>query len=190
MSGHYGRILFVVAMFVAAVAVGASHAAAESLKSLKQLKVFDATGKKVGDVLSMKEYSAGYPNGSSPIVALKFGGHVFTVEVLRHQLSGNLSDLLYFQSQDCTGTPYLRGYLGAPALFGDQADVLLAAHVSAPGKTVYLPVPGSISQSRSVQSSWWRDGVCQLGGDAGLLSVPAFPLIDLNTVFTPPFSVR
>ena len=184
MSGRCTSRIGIVAALAVAVAFTASLAVAQSLKSLSQLRVFDATGKKVGRVLSVKGM-----DGRNPVVALQFGKHVFTVEVLRHRFRGNVEGV-YFQSADCSGMPYLQAYLGDPALFGDQGGDLLDVYVGAPGNTVYLPTPGSTTQPTPVQSRLVPTGECTLSGDASLPAVPALPLIDLNMVFTPPFSVR
>ncbi len=96
---------------------------------------------------------------------------------------------IYYTSLDCTGTPYLSmnainiNYKGIT-----QTPV----GITSPGQTVHLPQSGSTPVTIQVQSYWLDDTHC------GNFSPPnsvfeyvieAYPLVNLNTMFTPPFKV-
>jgi hypothetical protein len=151
----------------------------------QSLEVVDTNGDKVGssDVLGVQE--------RGPIVAFDLDGRVFTLLVTQNSFEGASS--LLFTSPNCftTGTPFLPDTsLVFPSGAAEPA-LLPAVAVAPPGKTVYLPVPGSPSQSIAIGSVLLSDGTCQAPSQP--TTVPAFPaqaVRDLSTQFTPPFQVQ
>lgn len=64
--------------------------------------------------------------------------------------------------------------------------------VSNPGNTIYIQAPNSTPQLLTFDSFRQRGGDCRPGSETGqpVMTVPAIPLIDLDTLFTPSLSVR
>lgn len=93
---------------------------------------------------------------------------------------------LFFSSDDCSGTPYT-----TPP--DPSTDLILPTLVMLPGKTIYVPDPNAVAKSVALQSIQEKDNPCEptsCGGNVCPHLVPAIPLVDLDTYFTPPFTVR
>ena len=136
------------------------------------LRIIDVNGTNVGKVISVA--------GVCPSVALLVGEQLVTLCVTQNGFLGNA--FIFFEFPNCEGERFLpdtTGFLLPPVL------------VAPPGNTVYLPAAGSISQTIILQSFLTPEGLCQLIPQP--LPVQAFPIEaveDLNTRFTPPFSIQ
>lgn len=156
------------------------------LRSPTLLGVVDANGVLVGNVIG-----AATPVNplQSVVIAYKRDKRtVVVLQVFRDHFEGNVPALL-FLSPNCTGTPFL------PT--ADQVQTLTSVvAIAPPGSTVYLAEPQATSQTITVGSELGRDGSCTTPAEAAggstpqMTVVPAFPSVDLNTLFTPPFSLR
>lgn len=141
------------------------------------LTVFDGKGNRVGNVISLQSPGA--------VVAFKMGKHSFALRVFRSGFSGTAGSVL-FESPDCSGTPFL-------GFSADEGEVLPAVAVARPGNTLYVADPASFPRTITVQSR-----IPDLPGSSctredptvAIEAIPAVPLLDLDTRFTPPFSVR
>lgn len=163
----------------------------QRLQPTQQLTVYDADGKKVGVV------TGGDPVGGSfrPLVPLKIDGIALMLGVLRDGFTGHAT--IAWESTDCTGTPFLQitspGYTSQPSSFP-------LVGVGLPGNTVYVedgPVRPIAIRSYStipLQGPGTPLHQCvrpQAEYDPYIrVSAPARPLIDMNTLYTPPFTVR
>ena len=148
---------------------------AAKLRSVFPLRVFDANNKFVG--IATADFSG------IASVTFDLNGQVFSLPLARDGSAGLLSLAIFFESPDttCSGTP-----LVFPFDTGNQ--ILPLARIGPPGRTVYIPDPLSTPTLINV-------GSALIGGSCSTLSisftlVPAKALIDLATMFTPPFSVR
>ena len=151
------------------------------------LAVFDSVNRKVGDVISI----GGRLN--VPEVHLSIDDQSVIVQVLRTRIVGRIGGLL-FQSNDCFGQAFV-GFESRQIL--DFRTTLLPPSVVAPpGNTLYIPDLTAPPRATSIGSflPQFEDdgsgpGVCELDGFTRT-AVPAIPLVDLDTLFTPPFEVR
>ena len=139
-----------------------------------ELHAYDANGKKIGRVLDVNG-----PNEAT--VGVRVNGTTTLLTVHRDVLWTAPS--LAFQSTDCTGTPYIR------AASNSLLDSVTAT--GDPGLTVYVQQPGQPVQAITVGSETinLQPTECQMHSQT-IQAFPAVPLIDLNTLFTPPFSIR
>jgi hypothetical protein len=150
--------------------------------------VLDAHGKQVGKIISVSQGFAtdniGQP--SPALVMLNAGAYNFAVNVNQTGFAGQ-DIFVYFQSSNCTGTPFL----GTVRNFGWPFWPVVA--VAGTRHTVYLADPNGTPTSITAHS-WFEDaagiGTCITASFNVNEAVPALPLIDLATEFTPPFSVR
>lgn len=152
------------------------------------LRVFDANGKKVGEVIAV-------PSPGGPVVtALKVGARRFPLWVYQAGFAGDdgttgfgaAGTRVYFETSDCSGTA-----------FAVPGSILPHIVVARPGRTVYFADSAEAPQpiiwlSFLPETSQGQDpGACSSeGGPQMINAVPAIPLIDLDTQFTPPLSVR
>lgn len=138
--------------------------------------VLDANDNKVGNVLG-----TGDPNvaGSHAVtVGLRQGGRAFAIVVQRSGFRGISS--LFFESADCSGAPFVR-ILGG---------VLPSVAVASPGNTVYIEDTAASPQSL-LSRSFIRSGetTCTVSNNTFLLT-PAIVLVNMDDLFTPPFSFQ
>ena len=139
------------------------------------LVLYDANDKKVGDVVDLS--SLVYP-----VVIFRVDEHVFALRVTRSRFIGESP--LWFASTDCSGPPLLE------VNEEESFDLLLSNPViGSPGHTVYVPDLNAVVQSVLVKSFLRQVGQC-LPDNATKTVVSAIPIVDLDTQFTPPFSVR
>lgn len=147
----------------------APRADAEGLKPVSKLNVLDANKKLVG----VADLAVGNVQ-----VIFQLGNLTFTVAVRDDHFAGG--DFLRFESADCSGTPWMT----------PVSHLLLSnAAIQSPGNTVYIPDP-VIAPQIIIPRSVSFEGACSGWSSFGELLVPAQPVIDLLTVFTPPFTVR
>jgi FlxA-like protein len=147
--------------------------------------VYDANGKQVGPIVSI------LTSGGPVVVAFRVGEHVMPLFVKRVGIGADetgTQNNLYFETTNCTGTPFA---------LAQSSTILPRAIVAEPGSTVYFVDPFGPSHLITQRSFLPGAGV---GGQPGPCSaeagptvmtvVPVLPLLDLDTMFTPPFSVR
>jgi len=144
------------------------------------LTVFDVNGIKVGDSIGLSERG-------NPLISMSVEGRVFVIGVLedRFFVAGSevngLLGRLYWDGEDCTGTPLI-----SPSGNG----ILSGVRVSTPGNTIYLEdIADGVARLGLSLSVLTEDGVTCFIFINEDLGVPAVPLIDLYTLFTPPFSI-
>lgn len=155
-----------------------STASAQGLERVGTLTVFDSTGKRVGRVISIPVATL-----ESVVVTFKVDGQLVALQVDRNRFKTHDLVELWFETLDCSGTPFLRdGRL--------NTRILPAAAVSVPGSTVYLADPKATPQTITGGSRLLEDGTCSTSQGFTGPAIQAIPLIDLDTAFIPPFSVR
>src|SRR5262245_3062020 len=178
---------------VLAVAVSVAYTQ-ETLKPVDSLIVVDSTGKRVGDVVSW--------NNKVPGVAFQLNNFLFLLYVAQHRFFGTgyvqLGDTLYFESTDCSGTPFL---LAEPLLNPSAKEANLTpvpvVAVNLPGNTLYIPDENapvnrtmkSVLDPFTPQGSYTAPGTCSSVNSLQISSLRAKPSIDLDTLFTPPFKL-
>lgn len=182
-------------MIVAVIAIftNTAYAKKPQLKPVSNLIVVDAKGKKVGDVISFfinidsdTQLSMVY----LPIIFLNINNHIITLTVFSTYFRGNIEDGVFYKSTDCSGIPFVRDVVG---LATNILHPLPLIAVNSPGNTVYIADPNSIPvKNPNIQSGRRADNhLCQSTGFGdNTFFIQATPLIDLNTLFTPPFSVQ
>ena len=147
-----------------------------SVRPVGQVVVVDSKGKIVGntDGGMIGDYFSGRAT-----ILLKVDERLFAVRVVKNTLFGFP---LYFRFTNCQGQPWY------PVASADQ-PLWPTAAIFTPGMSVYLPRLDAVVEQITYQSVWQWDGGCRNLSNTTAL-IPAEPLIDLDTVFTPPFSVR
>jgi hypothetical protein len=161
---------------------------AQELQPHPFLRVVDANGRRVGFVIGIDATRGGNP--SDVWVAFKVDVHVFTLRLRKNQFLGTLNGFaegepgVGFESTDCSGTPFV-----ATEASG-ESTLLPVSQVAGPGNTVYLQQPGAPSQLIAMQSLLDVRGVCHSDFLRNSRAYPAFPIIDLAPLFTPPFHIR
>lgn len=126
-------------------------ALAQVLTPVNNLEVVDAAGRKVGNVIDLQEHQF-------PIVTHSINGQLFTITVAENALTGNF--LLFFQSADCSGTPFLPD--NSIRRDGVVMPLLPPVAIVPPGSTLYLPDPRFSSQDIAVRSVQFSTGICQV----------------------------
>ena len=170
-----GVVLMILTSFASA-----QIAFAQTLTPLKNLEVVDATSRKVGDVIDLIQ-------GQFPLVAYQLNGQVFAIVVAENSLGGN--GPLLFQSANCLGTPFLPDNSIQPT--GIVIPLLPSVAIAPPGNTLYLPTLNLRSQSITARSVQFAVGSCQvLPEPATGLAFRAQAMMNLDTLFTPPFRVQ
>jgi len=147
--------------------------ASAAVRPINRLVVFDAKGVTLGAV---------FFDVNQPEVVLEINGRLLSIRADRNRLFAE--GALLFESSDCTGSP-----LTDPA----TDFVLPFAAIAPPGTTVYLPQQGATPQPITANSAFNSAptfGCEQISPPATFLLVSAVAVIDLDTLFTPPFSVR
>jgi len=141
------------------------------------LGVFDANGKKVGNVVGVQD--------SVPWVGLTAAGRQFVLQVSPDQLL--TGGFLWYAGPNCSGAAYI-AYFNA---FTNGPDVLSVAAVQEPGGVVYAAAANAPLQSVSVESVLLHDGTCfDYGGAFSQNLVPATAVMTLDSNFKRPYSVH
>ncbi|MFZ1058343.1 MAG: hypothetical protein WAP47_04015 [Candidatus Rokuibacteriota bacterium] len=138
--------------------------------------VVDSVGTLIGNVLGFTF------DGSQhvlPNVVLQRNGRAVGVVVTPNGFEGSGASLSY-ESLNCTGTPYLDG---------DFTTLILPATIEGPGHTVYVPDTSATPRPVAAQSLLMQ-GACFSWLSNLQSAVPAIPLVDLDTLYAPPFTVR
>ena len=161
----------------------------QSVRPVEQPVVVDAHGGPLGGVVAL--------NGPAAMVLIVVGGGPFSLNVLPGQLLGT-GGSLYFTSNNCTGTPYISFQppgLSTPSVLAAPGNSLYAAApnatpLSITALSLLLPsIPGGPSASCQSTTPPPPPGVPPLPPPQ-VFAVAAVRLVDLSTVFTPPFSIR
>jgi len=152
-----------------------------STSGAKGFKLFDANNKQVGEVMSITPLT-----GNQAVVAVKVNGQKMVFIADPSSLRSFSIFRLWFQSPDttCAGTPLIQVASSPGAYF-----VLPPGVLGPPGTTLYIPDPNAAPQTISVGSQFGSFG-CQSGTFSVPDLVPALAVIDLDTLFTPPFRVE
>ena len=162
------RLLFGIAYFLLSTGLPPVHA--QNLSSVETLEIVDAVGVRVG---KMQDTLGG--------VILDVDGRVFRVQASVNSLS--FGSELYNPSPDCSGTPFMQRF----------SDILIEFPAFLPPTgIVYLPDLIALPQALEVQSVENSIG-CRPITDPPfpvLNLVPAVIVVDLSTIFTPPFMVQ
>jgi hypothetical protein len=161
----------------------------QAVTPLEQAVIVDADGDKVGSVLGL--------NGPMAVVLIQFQGRLFSLNVSKNGLSPT-GNPVFFTTNNCTGTPYV--IVQAPGL-------VTLSTIAPPGNSLYGNDPNGIPQIITALSlllpsvPGGQPASCQSTtpppppgvpppSPPQILAVPALRLVDLNTVFTAPFSIR
>lgn len=142
------------------------------LKGFATFKVVDANGKLIGTATS---------HDTLGVMAFRIGGQVFSVIVQGDGFEKN--GQFFFESPDTTCS-------GIPLIDVNQNDFLTPVIIAPPGSTVYAPDPQAVAQTITVGSALTAEGSCFSFGGWTASVVPVVALVDLDTVFTPPFTVK
>lgn len=179
-----------VILFAAIGTVLILTASFQRIQPTQQLTVYDSEGKKVGVVISAGSAYSEFV----PLVPFRIGEPPIILYVFR---DGFVADTVVgWESANCSGAPVIP--FGTPDYPPTPSSLPLVA-VGIPGSTVYVEagVPRTITlRSVSTAPLWTRDTpslptkcVQRVYPWTGL-AVPTRPLIDMNTLYKPPFSVR
>jgi hypothetical protein len=161
--------------------------AGNELKSVRGLTLVDATGKKIGTVFN----GLGGMHAGATTITFKIGEEVIALAAFADRFPGSFSGA-YFKSCDCSG----QAYIGTSGIvIPDYGPSLLPfTAIGGPGETVYVANPGASTEGFTPGSVWLNQGwECQNYCELELAPanfLPAHPLVDLSTEFTPPFRLR
>jgi hypothetical protein len=171
-----GVAALAVALLVGAVGLAPAHDSgdAEYLVPTRRFTVYDALGRKIGDVLSVDDGDA------KVAIGLEFYGLPFVIFVRRWGFTGTAGARIVYRSYNCTGRPHIE-FTHTP---------LPGTVVGFPGNTIYLELPWTpLVELEEYGSQLYPDGWCQPELLSGAF-VPSIPLLDLNVHFVPPYMVR
>ena len=161
------------------------------VQPVQQMTVEDVSGKTIGRVLgaisvSNIESAASLNLKMRTIVLLQVDATLVPVMVGRDRFYGGGG--LVYELEDCLGTPFFSP--GVPLPETDAPSLLPQTAIGPPGQTIYMAVPGAAPRAIS------KGSVLEFGlrctNETGTIpnAIPTQPLVDLLTVFTPPFSLR
>lgn len=157
------------------------------VSSVRELSVVDSKGKTVGITqggIFIHNVEAFAPTiEMRTIIILDVDGRLIQVAVNRDQFYGG--QVIWFESTNCQGAPWLPagGFnLEGPSLLPEVA-------VAPPGQTIYVAKPGAASQSITINSILDPGTRCR-NYTAQVQAFPTEALVDLLSVFTPPFTLR
>jgi len=142
------------------------------------LTVFDSTSKKVGDVISFLTIG-------QALVAFNVNNLSVVMDVRRDVLNGTISGAVYFESTDCSGTPFLSN--------NHISNLFVPTGIGGPGSSTLYLATGPL-QTITAHASWTRQGdnatpwPCEnIGGVTGQFFPAVAIMSDLDSQFTPPF---
>ena len=187
MGKRLANLVRIVAIsFVAGLTLpGASLAQQARVKPVGRAVVVDSQGKVVGTTLggaSMFDPGSGSINEVRPKVLLDIDEHVVAVSLGRDRLYGG--SILLFDSTSCSGNAWY-----PPASSGLPLPLLPRAIVGPPGQTLFVETLGVAPQTVTTKSRFINGSEC-VNFTFTAQEVPMQPLVDLLTIFTPPFSLR
>lgn len=141
----------------------------------KVATVVDANSHRLGPVLTL--------TSSLATVILKVDDTQIAISVseVGFSDSGTKPNVL-FESTDCTGQPLLQAGSGS-------GEFLTPFSLNDPGHTIYLQDVSAAPTEVDVRSFRGSNRVC-VAQDARLLVQPAYPRVDLDDYFEPPFRIK
>ncbi len=146
-----------------------------SLGTSGSLGVFDAAGKRMGDVVGVQD--------NSPWVSMEAAGHLFVLQVFPGQLIGQF---VFFSSENCLGDAFVNSLVQ-----NNGPNVFSIAAVSEPGGVVYAANAGGVPAPTSVRSVRQHDGSCfTFTQSVSRTVMPAAPVMILDSVFQRPYPVQ
>lgn len=175
---------------VAALSSGElSFAQQAKVKPVGRVVIVDSKGKTVGSILGGVGFNIKVIGGVPPnlgirfVVLLEVDEQVVPVAVFRDRFSGGGG--LFFESENCLGTPWLITNTSP----NEPPNLLPQVAIGPPGQTLYVETPGASPQSVTTKSLLVGFSTCS-NQTFQLSLLPAQALVNLETVFTPPFSLR
>ena len=161
------------------------------VKQVQQLKVEDSTGKTIGRTLGAInvyniESSASTDLNMRTVVLLQVDQTLVPAMVGRDRFYGGRG--LWYESEHCMGVPFF----SVDTTFSetDALSLLPQTAVAPPGQTIYVAIPGAARQTITGRSNLEFGLRCTNRTVADIPVIPTQPLVDLLTVFTPPFSLK
>ena len=140
------------------------------------MMVVDSAGSIVGSVTG---FTFDGPQRILPNVVLQKDGLLVGLTVGPGGLEASGGSLA-FDQPGCQGKAYLSGPFDT---------LILPGTIEGPGQTVYVPDPSAPAGLVTAQS-FLQIGTCFTFPFALPSAVPAIPLVDLDTLYTPPFSLK
>lgn len=163
----------------------------QRVKPFQQLIVMDSAGKTVGRAtgaisVSNIESSASTDLKMRVVLLLAVDDILIPVLVGHDRFYGGR--VLWYESENCMGVPYFP--VDTPLLETDAPSMLPQTAIAAPGQTAYITVPGTAHRNITGKSVREFGLQCTNRTVANITAIPTQPLIDLLTVFTPPFTLK
>lgn len=164
-----------------------SFAQGQGVKPVGHVTVVDSRGKTVGAALGgvgLITVASARGTQIHPTVLLRVGDRLAAVNIDRQGFFGGT---LFFQSTDCSGT----AWFPTPPL-GGRPSLLPQTSVGPPGQTLYMEAAGAIPQTVTLNSRVGEGFSCTATffSPITVSAVTAQPLVNLETEFTPPLSLR
>jgi len=161
------------------------------VKPVQQVKVEDSTGKTVGRAvgsigLSNIESSASTDLNIRTVVLLQVDQTLVLVMVGRTRFYGGRG--LWYESENCMGIPYFP--VDTSLSETDAPSLLPQTAIAPPGQTIYIAIPGAAGRTITGKSNLEFGLRCTNRTITSIPVIPAQPLIDMLTEFTPPFSLK
>ena len=151
------------------------------VKAVTRVIVVDSKGNTVGTALGGASIFEPI-NEVRPRVLLDINGRLVPVQLSRNRFYAGVN--LLFDSQGCTGNAWY-----PPDDHRDGPPLIPRAVIGPPGQTLYAEKPEAASQTVTTRSRFINGNQC-VNFQFSLQVVPMEPLVDLLTVFTPPFSLK
>ena len=178
---RYVTIIAILTVSLAMHVLALTPAWADSLKISQQLTIYDSLGTKVGDVSDTSQ-------ASLPTATFRVGDFKFLLIVYKMTFLGNSGSDIYFESTDCSGTPYMRGL--------SEFMILPATSIALPGNKVYGFPADSTRSTITAHSHLPYIGpdtvstACAGTEETFDDAVIAIPLVNLDDYFVPPYIAR
>ncbi|MGQ0694676.1 MAG: hypothetical protein ACT4OL_03760 [Nitrospiraceae bacterium] len=177
------QIFVALVLIVSMVTISTANA-----QPVEALAIVDATGKTLGPVLDAT--GAFY---KVPHVPFTINNSTFVLAVFKTKFGGSgIPTYLYFSSRRCN---HQTGQVVASMSDMKNIDVTFWSFVAADGSTVYVPTANAqpIQSFKSLSRLLAEpngDVVCDDFAQFVPTGIPATPLVNMLTLFTPPFAVE
>jgi len=173
-------LLIVLAVVVMMIGVSSAGAARKPKEQGGEFVLQDSTGKVFGKVLDT--------NGQNTKIVFKINGILVWLDV-HNPTSFDLytGSNLIFVSSNCTGPPLIHKSFGHIQI----STVVQVAPPGAPvtqGNFLFAPIPGT-EHTGTAHSLLSLEGICSEGLNFPFAAFDAQFIVDLNTIFTPPFTL-